>query len=93
MDYLSTHGHLLEQRDAIQAEAELENSLAPSSQMEFTSQCGQCEHFKFKDLVDGDGWGWCQLRRVLSYGEGCDTYEDRHMSDEICPRFKLDIPF
>jgi hypothetical protein len=83
----------LDQRDRTQAEAELADWLGSLSQVEFTPQCGQCKHFKFKNLVSDDGWGWCQLRRVPSYGDGCDTYEDRHMGDEVCPRFELDIPF
>ncbi|KAM3112769.1 hypothetical protein [Phormidesmis sp. 146-33] len=93
MDYLSTHGHLLEQRDLIQAEAELEASIDSSPQVEFPPQCGQCKHFKFKDLVGDDGWGWCRIWRVPSYGNGCDDYQDRHMSHDACPLFEMDIPF
>ena len=91
-DYTVTHGHLLEERDRAQAEVDLTDWL-DSLPQDFAPQCGQCNHFKFRDLVGDDGGGWCQLRTVPSYGDGADTKEDRHMSDDACPKFLMGIPF
>lgn len=89
MDYLTTHGHL----DDRHFQTDYDEWLGSLPVVEFSPQCGQCEHFKFRDLVGDDGSGWCQLRTVPSYGDGADTKEDRHMSDDACPKFAMGIPF
>lgn len=92
-DYSVTHGHLLEERDRIQADADLTDWLGSLPVSEFPPQCGQCKHFKFRDLVGDDGWGWCMIWKIPSYGGGADLKKDRHMSDGACPAFVMDIPF
>jgi len=90
MDYLLDS--LLEERDRAQAEGDF-NAWIDSCSEEPKPQCGQCSHFNFRDLIGDDGSGWCQLRTVPSYGDGADTKEDRHMSDDACPKFLMGIPF
>ena len=90
---MTTHGHLLDERDRIQAEGDLTLWTDSLTLPEPSPQCGMCVHFKFRDLVGDDGGGWCQLRTVPSYGDGADTKEDRHMSDDACPKFSMGVPF
>ena len=92
MDYLSTHGHLLEQRDRQSIEAELHAWPEALPRVELLPHCGQCKHFSFIDLASGRGkchWHkepWHIDKTVLLCSE-------RDVFEAACEQYIEAIPF
>jgi hypothetical protein len=92
MDYLSTHGHLLEQYDRQPTEADWQAWAEAQPQVELAPQCGQCQHFSFMDSEGKRGkchWHkepWHIDKNILLCSE-------RNVFDVACDQYIEAIPF